>query len=484
MGRGIFYFIQLGILLTLTANTFAQTDGASNIAGVYSFSILDNTSSIAMVRPGESYLSVRIRGISSGLAGLIADPYSDYLRNPGSSAAIDLPQLYCDVSRSENGERVSFGAFGRNVNQTLSILAYAKDLLRQTESFGQGSATSNGSSINSLNSDHSNASVGLNLRYSAELQSGTSLGIAYELTYNDANSSSSYSNFYATGMQEQSGDMQQSSLMNKITVGALFPTKKGSMQFYAAFALSYLRPSETGVDISQQDTFYSDTHDSFSLSLYERSFLAGVILEKQIDEANSLRYLVEISYSPYAGSGKHAYHDTSSSILAREWSYSSLSPAGRCWEARVGVAWSRKLADKLAFYLGVNAAYASNSTNSTETPDARLVYDTTKIPGIVDVSYRAASISLPLGFEYDVDNSLTLRGGAEEGYAYSNAERLARSVVSNLGNSNGAFLDGLLWSNISAGMTLHAKGIAEITTFVSYNFQNISGCALSVKYLL
>ncbi len=90
--------------------------------------------------------------------------------------------------------------------------------------------------------------------------------------------------------------------------------------------------------------------------------------------------------------------------------------------------------------------------------------------------------SVPIGFEYAVDEHLTLRGGAEEGYARNDNSIHTDTEVVQVGSSSWHSLNGSLWSVVSAGATFNAKDVGEINTYISYDFMQIAGYSLSLVY--
>lgn len=195
------------------------------------------------------------------------------------------------------------------------------------------------------------------------------------------------------------------------------------------------------------------------------------------------RYLIEAGYSSYDGSG--GYHVSRSHYNGTPAGFylSTRSANGTVFNVRLAVATDRRVEDDMRVFAGVNLLYAKNSFHTGE-----MVAAGSTVPPVDEFGYMngnsiGASVSIPLGFEYRLNDVLSLRGGAEEGYSFDNFTS-GNDVYGQFGGQSTRFFSGSLWSVISAGSTYRVGSKVEVSLFISYDFLQVAGTAFSIFYSL
>ncbi len=223
----------------------AQDAGEEYISDVYSFSALVGGRAFDVANPAESYTSVRLKGMASGLSGLTGDAYTDYLRNPADFDELSPPQLYTDVRRSGSSENVLLGVFTGSQKSGFAAFARIEGLPVSNSEWQNGSTVQSPTAGESATGVNSRSLLGFNLRYGLALGNGTSIAIAYEVYSSAYRSKQSFRYSTAGDSVVDAGNLSVQNPVNKVTAGIHVPAGKNSVEFYASGIFSSLLPSES-----------------------------------------------------------------------------------------------------------------------------------------------------------------------------------------------------------------------------------------------
>lgn len=315
MKRTVFLSLIFWFINSFSGDAQAQVSSSGAIAFAYSPSLL-RYSNFTLTRSGDSYSSVRLRGLSVDFSGLIRDAYTDYLRNPAVVPTKDRNEIYGDLGAVSDNGKFLLGSYSRSGNQGLGVFANLEGLIERnsTNSDVDNRATFV-NTINTMNStmNLANSMIGANVRYTYLRDDGVSLGASYQYYYRKSvnNRSNGYSSTSTSGTNYYSNqygnDLQNSGPQNKIVVGAYFPSSDASFETYASGTISAFHLNDVSVSKYGTDTYLNTNENYYPSTVEEKSGLVGVIYEKRNEESSSVRYLFEFGYTSYSGTGSYRY---------------------------------------------------------------------------------------------------------------------------------------------------------------------------------
>ncbi len=478
-------------VISVATVAFAQSKGQESIADTYSLPFLhyyEGTPGIAV--PHEMYTSVRLLGLSAGFTGLVRDSLTDYMTNPGAGAPGPV-RLYADVGRTSDGEAVYAGTFVKAGNQGVSLILRVQNVFMTINRFSTLSSPGTYDASNNLATSSRENSAGADLRYSLSLPGGISIGAGYQFSYSGSNSGfrqeDSHKWLPDSGYSSQGNldDYSNSGPVNRLLAGVRLPTAGGSLQVYACATTTAEHPDETESSLLvNQATSSADTETVvYRTELRGKSVFGGAIYESGDRPEAVTRYLLEVGYSSYDGNGAYRLDRPYPGSQQEAFFHSRRLTEGTILDLRLAIGTSRKVADVMRIFAGANLLYAKNSFHTSEPVEPGSSVPSLDTFGNMTGSWYAASISFPFGFEYRLNDVLSLRGGAEEGYTYDNYSS-RNTVYSQFGGASRQAFSGSLWSVISAGSTYRIGDKVRVDLFISYDFLQVRGSSLALFYSL
>jgi len=298
----------LGCTLMALCSAFAQTpyynlwQTPSFYDQPYALSVFGSIPFV-IARPLEGQMSIRTAEFPMGFRGLIADPLSDWLRNPAYNPQAASFELY----GSGNDASTLFGGaikqFGDNTVGVFVASSAATDRRlegssQELELFGQSSFTS---SID----DNNNAIAAASL-YRHPIGDGLALGVGYQYTHTQVEISSAARRvmFQPNDAETRASQARSRTRTHLATLGVVWNNGENTLAVRARGAISNSPLSE---NVSQR---FSSTYSLSSLqSPHENDATingvgVGVEYASALGNGWSTRLLAEVAYTTYDVPGK------------------------------------------------------------------------------------------------------------------------------------------------------------------------------------
>lgn len=480
----------------LSGNVMAQDSPSSIMEFGYSPS-LTGFSNLTLARPGDFYSSVRLRGLSEDFSGLIADPYTDYMRNPAMIPSRDHSELYGDLGSVSQGGVFMVGGYSLIGKSAVGVFVKL-DRLSKTQS-GDNRIDEGGSYIyrSSSSSSSRNSVSGLDVRYTLALGNGPSLGASYDYSFGGSPSqyAQSYNySYFSSPSLDSSGNTYKTGNVgprNIICFGIKLPVDEGSVQAYLLGESSANTLSDVESDYTlrwQQDTlvYRNSTESDDQTTVREKSGLLGFVYQKSTATGSDVRCLFEIGYSTYDGTGRYFYEREYSPSIPPVYSSKSSTREsnGRIWDVRLGLGIERRLSEKLSGFVALNFVDIMHTLDLTENIDSVAPPPGKGKVNMASQEIKAFVATLPIGFEYGAGEYVTLRGGVEPGYVYGDASMRGDNMLNIVGYSYQMQHEENLWSNVTAGASIRGKNIGEISVCVKYDVMSMTNWSISIMCML
>lgn len=487
----------LSMLLSfLAGNVLAQDSPSTLLEFGYTPTLLQFPS-LTLARPGDFYSSVRLRGLSEDFSGLIADPYTDYMRNPAMIPSADHSELYGDFGSVNQGGVFMAGGYALMGESALGVFVKLDRLSKTQSGYGRIDEGESYIYTSSSSSSLKNSVSGLNVRYTLALGSGASLGASYDYSYGGSPSqyarSYDYSYSYPPSLDSSGNTYRTGNVgpRNIICFGIKLPVDEGSVQAYLLGESSANTLSDVESDYTlrwQQDTLvYNNSNESNDqTTVKERSGLLGLVYQKSIATGSDVRCVFEIGYSTYEGTGKYFYESEYSPSIPPIYSSKSSTRKsdGRIWDVRLGLGIERRLAEKLSGFLALNLVDIMHTLDLTENVDSVFPPPVKGGVNMASQEIKAFVATLPIALEYGAGEYVTLRGGVEPGYVYGDASAKGDNMLNLEGSSYRTQHQESLWSNVTAGASIHGKNIGEVNICFKYDILSMTNWSISLMCML
>lgn len=444
-------------------------------------------------RPQFSHQSVRMMGLPPAFRGLIADPLSDWFRNPAYGVEANSLQLYGfgnDASMILAGtfipvDRSTFGMF--------VSAAAASD--RSTGSSSISSVSSSTppliSSGNQATNEVTNSMEAIAL-YRFQVEEDLALGFGYQFSRNKSDGTI---NFSQSSSGIQNNQLSERTWTTRTTnhIATLGLQLHGAVTQFA-LRLGFARTTPT----LGQTTRYSSTYPSnrtedlshLSNDVRTTGLFGGIEYTFPLNGRWKVHTLAEVVHTSYEAPGARLFESAIGDTMFRSilTVRGNQSVSGKIFDVRVGGVAERPIGSNLTMFLGVVAGYIKNTSDQSE---SAIKVELTGMPGIVTTENTALSITtegfsiqLPLGAEYAFSKVLTFRGGVMPQYLsvrrkWDRVRTEPSSSLSFLVNTTDKSLKFLT----TMGLSLRDEEIGEMHLSYGVSESGVRAWSLSARYI-
>ncbi len=453
---------------------------------------LFGTDVYVLQRPQLSHQSVRMMGLPPAFRGLIADPLSDWFRNPAYDVGATSLQLY---GFGNDASIIMAGAIIPVSRSTFGMFASAT--AASDRSAGGSSSSSFFSpppqvfSGNNATNDASH-SMGASALYRYRLQENLALGFGYQFSRNKSDHAFNYASFNSAYPNHQLDDRTWTTRASNHT--AILGLQLSGATTQLALRLGIARTALTLGQTSQYSTTYPWSRikemSSLSNDVSTTGWFGGIEYTFHLDEKWKFHTLTEVAYTSYEAPGSRLFDFAFGDSVFRSFRsvHGNQSVSGKIFDVRIGGVAERPLGNSLTMFLGMAAGYVKNTSDQTE---SAMRVEVSGMPGIVTNEHTAHNptregllIQLPLGAEYAFSKVLTFRGGIMP--QYLSVRTKWDRVRSDTSSSSSLLInttDKSLRFLTTMGLSLRDEEIGEIHISYGVSESGVRAWSLSARYV-
>ncbi len=454
---------------------------------------LFGTDVYVLKRPQESHQSVRLQGFPSGFRGLIADPVSDWFRNPAYDVGTRSFELY---GFGTDASTILGGGITTIDRSTVGLFLSA-GLASERSSEGTSASSFPPSSVSSgrSNSDDLTNSVDATLLYRLRLEENIALGFGYQFTRGRTERVSNYRSFSSgnteTLFDERKGTVRANT--HAATAGVHFRGTTTHLALRARVVRSTPQLSET-YEHSRTSPFARSknlTNDNNNLST--TGILGGFEYAFPINDTWHARTLLEVAHTSYKAPGARVAEVASGDSVYRYFdnSQGNQHVEGNILDVKIGATAARRIGEHLNIFAGVVFNYIKKKSDQSEV--ATEVHSSPSTPALTStintlfgLNGQGVVLQVPIGGEYALSKVLTFRGGVMPQYISVRSEwnRTRTDTLPSTISNGWMVRDKSLRFLTTMGLSLHDEEVGEMHIAYGVNEAGVRSWSLSARYIL
>jgi hypothetical protein len=377
-------------------------------------------------RPDATYQSVRLRGLSEGLRGLVRDAYSDHFRNPANPAS-DIPiELFGDVGSVNDNGKFLFGSVLNSETNSLTGFVTLEQLMKNTSQSDITTAGSPYSSpyTSSSTQENSPRNIGARLSYSGTTKQNIALGLSYEYSAPKLDEKSESIQQYSPPSPQTSRNLRDNSRdgkIHRVSAGIVIPMENAKMEVSATglFTNHTLKEYYENSSFSQYSS-YTNKY-SYPTDISSSGSLLEVVYASGVPEESARRFLAHLGYTAFdaTGSSSSEYRSSYGSYNATA---STRSATGSIIDVKAGVGLEKKISEQFSGYIAFSVNYIRNKSTGSENGtvrDSAFSFDSTRtFSKSLSDKKEGFDVRIPLAVEYFISEHVTFRAGLEPRYRF------------------------------------------------------------------